>query len=231
MGLRTVWLKGSDFMIHFVFVNTACRNRSEMYNFGMPKLWTNTVAAHRVEVREAILDATWALASERGPAQVTMSQVAERTGISRATLYKYFPSVQAILVAYHRRHIENHMEQLAKVRDQTRDPGRRLRVVLEAYARIHRHRVQHEREHTHGPELATLMHIDEEVGYAQQQLQVLLRNLIEEAVEHGIVRDDVGAAELASYCLHALVAAGSLKSDAGIQRLVDITMEGLCAER
>jgi len=197
----------------------------------MPKLWTNTVAAHRLEVREAILDATWALASERGPAQVTMSQVAERAGIGRATLYKYFPSVQAILVAYHRRHIEGHLEQLVQIRDKARDPERRLRAVLEAYARIHRHRVQHEREHSHGPELATLMHTDEEVGYAQQQLLAFLREVIEEAVSHRIVRDDVGANELASYCLHALVAASSLTSDAGIQRLVDITMEGLRTER
>ena len=54
----------------------------------MPKLWTETIEEHRREVREAILDAAWALAAEHGPLSVTMSQVAQAAGIGRATLYK-----------------------------------------------------------------------------------------------------------------------------------------------
>ncbi len=33
--------------------------------------------------------------------------------------------------------------------------------------------------------------------------------------------------ELASYCLHALTAAGALRSDAAVRRLVDVTTAGL----
>ena len=39
--------------------------------------------------------------------------------------------------------------------------------------------------------------------------------------------DDVPAAELANYCLHALAAAGSLPSKAAVQRLVTVTLAGL----
>ena len=68
-----------------------------------------------------------------------MSQIAEATGIGRATLYKYFPDVEAILLAWHERQVGRHLEQLAAVRDRAGDPGARLAAVLEAYA-LHRPR-------------------------------------------------------------------------------------------
>jgi AcrR family transcriptional regulator len=62
-------------------------------------------------VRDATLDTTAALVAEHGLASVTMSQIAEQTGIGRATLYKYFPDVEAILVAWHERQIAGHPQQ------------------------------------------------------------------------------------------------------------------------
>jgi AcrR family transcriptional regulator len=59
------------------------------------------VETHRQEVREAILDATGSLVQSRGLLAVTMSDIAEATGIGRATLYKYFPDVETILSAWH----------------------------------------------------------------------------------------------------------------------------------
>src|SRR5918999_351653 len=55
----------------------------------MPKLWTDTIEAHRREVRDAILDTAAALVDERGLLAVTMSQiaeVAERPGRARDRL-------------------------------------------------------------------------------------------------------------------------------------------------
>lgn len=65
-----------------------------------------------------------------------MSQIAAETGIGRATLYKYFPDVEAILVAWHERHVARHLEHLTEVRDRTADPLQRLEAVLGAYALI-----------------------------------------------------------------------------------------------
>src|SRR5690242_19411028 len=81
----------------------------------LPKLWTDTIETHRREVRDAILDPTTALAFEHGVAAVTMSRIAEETGVGRATLYKYFPDVEAILTAWHERQVASHLEQLAQV--------------------------------------------------------------------------------------------------------------------
>jgi hypothetical protein len=41
------------------------------------------------------------------------------------------------------------------------------------------------------------------------------------------VRDDVPAAELATYCLHALAGAVALPSKAAVRRIVAVTLAGL----
>jgi AcrR family transcriptional regulator len=188
----------------------------------VPKLWNETIEAHRAAVRNAILDTTVALVSEHGLTSVTMSQIAEEAGIGRATLYKYFPDVEGILLAWHERQVTGHLEHLAEVRDQAGDASKRLEAVLEAYALI-----QHKLRLAHATELAAFLHRDEQVARAQQQLRDMIRDLLTKGAETGDVRDDVAPEELASYCLHALAAAGSLPSKAAVRRLVTVTLAGL----
>ncbi len=188
----------------------------------MPKLWNETIEAHRREVRGAILDTTAALVAEQGLRSVTMSQIAEETGIGRATLYKYFPDVEAILVAWHERQIASHLEQLAAVRDQAGDAGERLEAVLEAYALI-----SHGSHGHHDTELVAFLHRDDQVARAKQQVRDMIRDLLSEGAETGDLRDDVAPDELASYCLHALAAASNLPSKAAVRRLVTVTLAGL----
>jgi AcrR family transcriptional regulator len=89
----------------------------------VPKLWNETIEAHRHAVREAILETTWALVTEHGLMSVTMTQIAEKAGIGRATLYKYFPDVEAILAAHHERHVTSHLEHLAELRTNPATPS------------------------------------------------------------------------------------------------------------
>ena len=188
----------------------------------MPKLWTETIEAHRREVREAILETTAALAAAHGLRSVTMSQVAEETGIGRATLYKYFPGVEAILLAWHERHIGAHLDDLAAVRERTGGAGERLEGVLKAYALI-----LHDSRAYHGTELAALLHRGEHVARAERRLLGMIRDLLSEGAAAGVVRDDVAPDELAIYCVHALTAASSLPSEAAVRRLVTVTLAGL----
>ncbi len=190
----------------------------------VPNLWKETMEAHRVAVRDAILETTWALVAKHGLTSVTMSQIAEKTGIGRATLYKYFPDVEAILLAWHERQIIGHLAQLAEVRDQAGSAAERLEAVLEAYALISHERFSHEHP---GPELAALLHRGVHVTGAQQQVHHMIQDLLIEAAATGDVRNDVAPEELASYCLHALTAASSLPSKAAVRRLVMVTLAGL----
>ena len=186
----------------------------------MPRLWNDTIDEHRRVVRDAILDTAAALVAEAGVRSTTMSQIAERTGIARATLYKYFPSVEAILLGWHERQIAGHLRQLEGLASRSGDAGERLEAVLEAYAQI---------THAHGGGELAALHLAEHVDRAREQLGALIAGLVAEAAAAaaGTVRDDVSADELANYCMHALAAARSLPTKAAVGRLVAVTLKGL----
>jgi AcrR family transcriptional regulator len=192
------------------------------YTSGVPKLWTETIEAHRREVRDAILDTTAALVAEHGLLAVTMSQIAAETGIGRATLYKYFPDVEAILLAWHDRQISAHLVHLAAVRGQAVGAAERLQAVLEAYALLSGDSRGH-----HDTDYRAFLHRDERVARAQHEVHTMLRDLLIEATKTGEVRDDVPPDELASYCLHALGGTSSQRSKAAVRRLVAVTLAGL----
>jgi AcrR family transcriptional regulator len=185
----------------------------------VPKLWNETIETHRREVRDAILETTAALVAEHGLRTVTMSQIADETGIGRATLYKYFSGVEPILFAWHERKVTGHLEHLADVGARPGDAGERLEAVLDAYALI-----AHQRR---GAELGALLHRGEHVDQSQRKLHELVRRLLTEAARSGDVRDDVPPDELANYCLQALGAASGVTSRAAVRRLVNLVLAAL----
>jgi AcrR family transcriptional regulator len=183
------------------------------------------VETHRQQVREAILDATGSLVQSRGLLAVTMSDIAEATGIGRATLYKYFPDVETILSAWHQRHFEAHLAELRRIQQRTADPVARLQAVLRRYADICRKRRRYGDD-----ELAAVLHRSAEVRKFQRQLLDLISGLTADAVEAGAVRQDVPAEELANYCVHALAAAGNSPTTA-IDRLLEVVWTGITSTR
>jgi AcrR family transcriptional regulator len=187
----------------------------------VPKLWEHTVDAHRHAVRHATLEATAALVAERGLPGVTMSEIARRTGIGRATLYKYFPDVESIVHAWHERQVAEHLERLVAVRAQGGDVQQRLVAVLEAYALL--------AGQFHGRQIAAVLHRANHVIHAQHQVHDLIAGLLAEGVIAGFVRDDVPPTELAAYCLHALEASATLENPDAVSRLVGVTLAGLTA--
>ncbi len=191
----------------------------------MPNLWSQTIEAHRRDVRQAILDATAALVAEHGLLSVTMSQIAGETGIGRATLYKYFPDVEAILFAWHEQRIASHFQELEEVRDRGGTALERLEGVLERFARI-----SHEARGHHDGELARFLRRDEHVTNAEDRVRQLIAELIEEGSEAGDLRNDVPPDELATYCVQALGAAASLRSRAAVRRIVNVTLSGLAPQ-
>ncbi|GGZ73040.1 hypothetical protein GCM10010308_51390 [Streptomyces vinaceusdrappus] len=191
------------------------------YTDRVPKLWNQTIEEHRRAVRDTVLETTAQLVAEQGLRAVTMSRIAEQSGIGRATLYKYFPDVESIIAAWHESQIRAHLDELAALRDRPGTPGERLESVLERYAFIQQQR------HGHGGELSALLHRGDHVAHAEQHLRRFLQSLLAEAAEADHVRDDIAPDELTGYCLHALAGAGSLSSKAAVKRLVAITLSGL----
>jgi len=201
---------------------TVCHLHGGTYTATVPKLWDQTIETHRQAVRDAALDAAAALIAERGLRAVTMSQIADVTGIARATLYKHFPDIEAVLLAWHERVIARHLQILEDVREAAGSPVERLKAVLEAYALI-----AHDSHGRHDADLAGVLHRDEHVARGEHHLRELLGRVLVDAAADGEVRDDVAPAELANYCLHAITAASSLPTKAAVHRLVDVTLSGL----
>lgn len=186
----------------------------------MPKLWTDTVSEHRRAVREAAVDATARLVAEHGLPSVTMSQIAAEAGIGRATLYKYFPDIEAILVAWHERQVSAHLDELEDIAGRPGTPAYRLDAALHGYARMIRAR-------PHGADISALLHRGEHIEQAHERLTRLIAGLLAQAARSGDVRDDVAPAELAAYCVHALGAAAGMRSEPALRRLVTVTRAGL----
>jgi AcrR family transcriptional regulator len=184
----------------------------------MPKLWTSTIETHHEAVYAAALDAAAALVADGGLPALTMSAVASRAGIGRATLYKYFPDVATLAAAWHARQVAGHLRELQAAAARPGAAAARLHAVLEAYLR---HAFGHHGAHAAAPML------DHHRAAARDELRGFLAPLIAEAARAGSVRADVPADELAAYCLAALDAAAAPASRAATVRLLGLVETGL----
>lgn len=192
------------------------------YGQAVPKLWKDTVEAHRRDVRAAILDAAWTLAQELGVRGVTMGLVAENAGISRATLYKYFAGVQEILLTAHEDHVARHLAALAAARSKAASPQEALIAMLSRYARICFHRDRAASAEIHG-----MVHAGPQHARNQSAVHDLFAQVIRDAQAVAQVRSDMGAKELAAFSVSALDAAATGYNEPDLERLVRLVAEAL----
>lgn len=188
----------------------------------MPLLWHDSVDAHRHAVREAVLDAAGAISTETGPTSLTMSAVAERAGIGRGTLYRYFPDTRELLLAWHERQVRTHLEHLRHVSAHTADAGEELHAVLEAYASLS---AGHGSEHS-----AAALHTEAHMAGAYNELHTLLRDLLANGARRGQVRGDVDPSDLATYCVRALGSAAEIQSSDAPQIVTALVLSALAPE-
>jgi AcrR family transcriptional regulator len=81
--------------------------------------------------REAILVATRQAIIERGPGKLTLSAVAAAAGVSRPTLYRWFPTKDDLLVAFVEYEEQQFDAGLRAVVDGYRSPARKLDAALQ----------------------------------------------------------------------------------------------------
>lgn len=88
-------------------------------------------ASREEEMRLRITEATVELHGTVGPARTTVSAVAKRAGVQRATVYRYFPDEDALFQACSSHWLAGHplpdLGEWAAIAD----PGERLRTALE----------------------------------------------------------------------------------------------------
>lgn len=171
----------------------------------MPKIWGETVADHKDRLRATIVESAVALVAERGRADVSMSAVAERVGIGRATLYNYFRDVDQILATYvvgqyDRQHAVLD-ERLADVDDPLEELRISLELVIGYFATAEHRDASPIGIDTFGPGS------QERVDDAQRAFRDRLAVLLARATAAGLLRDDLDPA-FAADALNHLLAAG-----------------------
>lgn len=151
---------------------------------------------HRQDTRRRIVAAARELFQSPGFAATTMETVAERAGVSRATLFNYFPSKQSLLLPF-----AGHL-----VRTQVRPEVERalqpwpglLPALTAAFDGLERHVFSL-------PDLrgalreAVLTDVPPSSGPHPRQEEGLIREILERAAAHGELRRDLPVAALARF--------------------------------
>ena len=143
--------------------------------------------AHRLRPREAlhqrvttaILDAAARVVAEQGP-QASMSDVAAAAGVARATVYRYFPSREALLADVARSAVADAAARLAAARIDEIPPEEGIRRAVRALLDVGDYFLVLVRERV-SPETAAF----------DGQVATPLRRLFERAQRSGAVRSDV----------------------------------------
>ena len=192
----------------------------------MPRLWAETIDSHRRQVADAVIDAAAELVAESGPLSVSMSAVAQRAGIGRATLYKYFPDVESILVAWHRRAFGHRLEALQTL-------AQRPDLTLDDLVTFGAHQRHHLRQHA---EAGTIGAVSEALSTPPTAMPDVLAEpvvdalaaVMSELAHRDEVRPDIDPDVLARWLLHEIHAPSSIPADAWVT-LVRSSLTGTVA--
>jgi AcrR family transcriptional regulator len=113
------------------------------------------------ETRRRIVETTVELHRTRGPANTTISEIAQRAGVNRLTVYNHFPDIADLLKACSRSWTERHPAPDPTPWAKISDPQVRLRTALADlygfYARTEPMRANVLRDAQTMPELAALL--------------------------------------------------------------------------
>ncbi len=118
-------------------------------------------AERQRETRRRIVEATVELHRTQGPANTTISEIAQRAGVNRLTVYNHFPDITDLLRACSRSWTEQHPAPDPTPWAKIRAPQERLRTVLTElygyYARTEPMRANILRDAETMPALAALL--------------------------------------------------------------------------
>jgi AcrR family transcriptional regulator len=146
--------------------------------------WADVLDEHRTRQRRQIMTVALELVAERGLAGVSMSALAQRAGISRATLYHYFPDLEQVLLAWVGEEVDSFVAELARELSTLDDPVAQLYRIVDAHVTAFSGA-----EHRFGADLlqsdVLSPKVREEVGRHLSGLRGLVASVLEDGVRAG----------------------------------------------
>jgi len=177
--------------------------------------------ADAVRNRERLLEAAKSVFSAGGP-EASLEAVARRAGLGIGTLYRHFPTREALFEAVYRREVE----QLAELAEQLKHEARPAEA-LRRWLRSNVEFVATKKGMSAALALA-VSSTSELTAYSYERLTRAVGGLLERAVAAGEVRADITPEDV----LRALVGICYMHDRPGWQasvlRLVDVFVDGLC---
>jgi AcrR family transcriptional regulator len=176
--------------------------------------------ADAIRNRERVLEAAKAVFSQGGP-EASLEMVARRAGVGIGTLYRHFPTREALYEAVYRHEVEQLVE-LAKHLEVERTPVEALRRWLRAGVEFMATKK--------GMAAALAMAAQgspDLVAYSFDRLTRAVGELLQRAVAAGEIRADIDAEDLLRTLVGMCYAHDRPGWQAGVLRLVDVFIDGL----
>ena len=105
----------------------------------MPQIDAPTVAEHRAQQRESLLDAAEAILLEAGHGALTFRALGERTGLARNSIYRYFSSRDDLIAALCERDMPRWLEELETAMAAADGPDARVAAFVSTQLRLVAH--------------------------------------------------------------------------------------------
>lgn len=177
--------------------------------------------ADAVRNRERVLEAAKAVFSAGGP-EASLEAVAKRAGVGIGTLYRHFPTREALFEAVYRREVEQ-LSELAEQLKTAKDPVDALRRWLRSNVEF----VATKK----GMLAALALTFQSELAtFSMDRLTKAIGTLLDRAVAAGQMRAEISAQDL----LRALIGMCYMHDQPGWQssvlRMLDVLVDGLCVQ-
>ena len=177
--------------------------------------------ADAIRNRERVLEAAKAVFSQGGP-EASLEAVARRAGVGIGTLYRHFPTREALYEAVYRREVEQLVE-LAKDLDATIAPVEALRRWMRAGVEFIA------TKKGMAAALAMTAHGSSDLAtYSLDWLTRALGELLQRAVAAEAIRADIDPEDLLRGLIGMCYAHDRPGWQAKVLRLVDVFIDGLC---
>ena len=171
--------------------------------------------------RERVLEAAKAVFSQGGP-EASLEAVARHAGVGIGTLYRHFPTREALYETVYRREVDQLVELAAQLEAQT-TPIEALRHWMRAGVEFMA------TKKGMAAALAVAAHSSSElVAYSLDQLTKALGGLLERAAVAGELRADIDPEDLLRTLVGMCYAQDRPGWQDNVLRLVDIFIAGLC---
>jgi AcrR family transcriptional regulator len=190
-------------------------------DIGQSEKTTRKPRADAIRNRERVLEAAKVVFSAGGP-EASLEAVAQTAGVGIGTLYRHFPTREALFEAVYRREVQ----QLADLAEQLKEKAQPV-DALRRWMRSNVRFVATKKGMSEALALAAYKN-SELFSYSFDQLTRAVGGLLDRAIAAGEIRDDITPEDL----LRALVGMCYMHDQPGWQtsvlRLVDVFIDGLC---